>query len=280
MKTGMLVQAQLISYWGAIITYVITFVMLVAGYVFKKDYLLTKTSLGIYLGLTLHSAGLGFRWAMTGHGPYVDFVEVIPADAWIAMAVLIVLQWKKPGLRVLGMFILPLVFLMLGFSVLLEQSTESMPLTYNTLWLYIHVLFAKLAYGSCLVAAASGGLYLWKSSHRQEGNGLLGKIPSLDSLDELGYRFVAFAFIMLGIMILTGAIWAHQSWGRYWGWDPIETWALISWSVYGLILHLRFTLKWKGKWAAWLAIGGFFLVLFSYWATPFIYRTIHEHIVY
>jgi len=276
----MLIQLQLTAYWGAIIIYVVTFIMLVAGYVFQKEHVLAKTSLGTGLGLAFHTAGLGFRWAMVGHGPYVDFVEVVPADAWIAVVVLIALQWKKPGLQILGMFILPMVFMMLGFTVLLEQSIESMPLTYSTFWLYIHVLFAKLAYGSCLVGAASGGLYLWKSSRGQEIKGLLGKIPSPEFLDELGYRFVAFAFIMLGVMILTGAIWAHQSWGRYWGWDPIETWALISWFVYGLILHLRFTLSWKGKRAAWLAIGGFFLVLFSYWATPFIYQTIHEHIVY
>jgi len=109
---------------------------------------------------------------------------------------------------------------------------------------------------------------------------MLGKLPATEKLDILIYRFSAFAFVMLGIMIASGAVWAYKAWGRYWGWDPIETWALISWLVYGLYLHLRITLGWKGRRAAWLALFAVVLVIFSFFGIPLVYPSVHEHLKY
>jgi ABC-type transport system involved in cytochrome c biogenesis permease subunit len=116
-------------------------------------------------------------------------------------------------------------------------------------WLAVHVTFAWLAFGSYLVASALALQYLWVTRRA-------AAVPVPDRravLDELAARLIAFGFVADSVMIASGAIWAHGLWGRYWGWDPIETWSLVSWLIYGVNLHLRFTLGWSGRRAAAVA---------------------------
>ena len=90
------------------------------------------------------------------------------------------------------------------------------------------------------------------------------KLPDAGKLDAIIYRLIAVGFPLLWIGIVTGAVWAHQSWGRYWGWDPKETWALITLFVYATYLHTRIALGWTAKTGAFIAVGGFAVVLFCY----------------
>jgi ABC-type transport system involved in cytochrome c biogenesis permease subunit len=106
---------------------------------------------------------------------------------------------------------------------------------------------------------------------------ILAVVPSLDALDHLTYRAVAVAFPLLTLMIVTGAIWANQSWGRYWAWDPKETWALITWLIYALFLHTRLTHGWRGRRAALFAVIGFIAVMFTYLGVSFILPGLHSY---
>ena len=88
--------------------------------------------------------------------------------------------------------------------------------------------------------------------------------PEASVLDELTHQLVMFGFLFLSVGIITGAVWANSAWGRYWGWDPKETWSLITWFVYATLLHARLMRGWYGKRIAYLSILGFMAVLFTY----------------
>lgn len=260
-------KVEVIFYWLAVLLYAGSLFMSAVKIIWKKE----QGRLDLYLataGFLAHTAALLYRWYRVGHGPYVDFAEVVPADAWAGMAGFLWFCYYKPRFRTLLLFVAPATMLALGAAVLNSDQMESIPLTYRSFWLYLHVLFAKLAYGSALLAAGTGAYYLL---HKRKGN-------NVAEVDDLTYRFLALAFLMLAIMMITGALWANQSWGRYWAWDPVETWAMISWLIYGLVLHLRFTYGWRGEKAAWLAIGAFVLIIFAYFGVPYIYQSIHEHL--
>jgi len=138
------------------------------------------------------------------------------------------------------------------------------------------VMFAKLTYTAFIASFAIAVAYLVRD---RGGSGplhdVLDKLPSQDVLDDLSYRFIGAGFIFLGIMIVAGAIWANEAWGRYWGWDPIETWSLISWVVYAVYLHVRLTLGWRGRRAAWFAAAALPIVLFTLIGVPVAYQSIH-----
>jgi ABC-type transport system involved in cytochrome c biogenesis permease subunit len=108
------------------------------------------------------------------------------------------------------------------------------------------------------------------AERRGRSEGISKKIPDLDIVDNLIFRFIIFGFIADTVMIATGSIWAHGLWGRYWGWDPIETWSLVSWLIYGAAVHLRLTMGWKNRRMAWLAIGAIVSVIISFFGIGFI----------
>jgi len=151
----------------------------------------------------------------------------------------------------------------------LQGQKELLPLEppYRSNWLYVHVLFAWLAFGSYMVAAGVGAVTILR---QRLLNMFSFNLPVEKLLDELSFRLILFGFLAESIMIGSGAIWAHGLWGRYWGWDPVETWSLISWLTYGLNLHLRLTYGWRGKRAAWLAIFSLFGVIALFFGIGYI----------
>jgi ABC-type transport system involved in cytochrome c biogenesis permease subunit len=102
-----------------------------------------------------------------------------------------------------------------------------------------------------------------------------GKLPSQQVVEEYVSRFVLAGFLLWGIMIVTGAMWANESWGRYWSWDPIETWSLVVWLIYAVYLHLRYMRKWRGERLAWFAIVAMPIALFCLVGIPTVFKTIH-----
>jgi cytochrome c-type biogenesis protein CcsB len=117
------------------------------------------------------------------------------------------------------------------------------------------------------VAFAVGIMYLLKGKGRDAGAGegtFLGLIPASDVLEELLHQGVVLGFVLLSLGIMTGSVWAHYAWGSYWSWDPKETWSLITWIVYAVMLHARSVRGWRGRRMAWMALLGFASVLFTY----------------
>jgi len=138
-------------------------------------------------------------------------------------------------------------------------------------WLAIHVAAMTLSTGIFFVAAVLGVVYLFAERYgrlvaagrESADHGVFRRLPGPEALDRLCYRTVVFGFPIWTFGIICGAIWADQAWGRYWGWDPVETWAFITWVVYACFLHARATAGWRGKRAAWIQIIGFACLLFN-----------------
>ena len=174
---------------------------------------------------------------------------------------------KRFQIRWLGLFVAGAALLTLGTAVTLLY-VESAPLVpaLKSPWLVIHVSAAIISGGIFLLANSVAAVYLILEKIEQKGSrgSWSSRLPSLDSLDQLTYRLIALVFPLWTFSIIAGAIWAEAAWGRYWGWDPKETWSFITWVAYAAYLHARVTAGWKGKKAAWLCLIAGSTFLFNY----------------
>jgi cytochrome c-type biogenesis protein CcsB len=160
-----------------------------------------------------------------------------------------------------------LILLILGSAItLLYRPSAPLVPALQSSWLVIHVSSAILSGGIFLLSNTVAGAYLWldRIERKGERSEFAKKFPSLESLDQLSYRLVAFVFPLWTFAVISGAIWAEAAWGRYWGWDPKETWAFITWILYASYLHARVTAGWKGRKAAWLCLIAGSSYLFNY----------------
>ena len=174
---------------------------------------------------------------------------------------------RKYDLRWLGLLVSIAVLLTLGtaVAVLYRPSAPLVPALKST-WLVIHVCAAIISGGVFLLANVIAGAYLYLDSMERKGPRTVWaqRLPSLEVLDQLSYRLVAFVFPLWTFAVIAGAIWAESAWGRYWGWDPKETWAFITWVAYAAYLHARVTIGWRGRRAAWLCLFAGSTFLFNY----------------
>jgi cytochrome c-type biogenesis protein CcsB len=274
------VETQLILYWIAVGFCFLGTVSFLLSISFRKAGMLKYGILCSWLAVLPMIAALGFRWLETGHVPSIGAYEVFTIYAGGVLLFYLVARSWKPGIDIAGVIVLPVVMLMTGIGIMSSTELTVLPNSYFTYWLWIHMIFATLALSGVLISAGLGVIYLVKNWQEEHGrvNPILAKMPSLTKLDYLSYRFTIFAFGMMGIMIASGSIWGYKSWGRYWGWDPIETWSLICWLAYGIYLHLR-RIGLKGKKAAWLNFAVIALAIFSFFGAPYLYPTIHDRFV-
>ena len=268
--------SEIVLMWAAVTLYVGGAVLYAVGTVFRKD-LLLRWALWISLGgLLPHTMAIAIRWARTAHGPYLGFYEVVSSYAWASVVVLAILTWRWRKMRYLGVIVMPIAFVMLAAAMFTPSADLEVTGNLASWWLVIHVVFAMLSYSAFVGAFAISAAYLYRGRAGSSlAHDVLERLPRQEVLDELSFRLVAVGFVFLGIMIATGAIWANEAWCRYWGWEPIETWSLISWVIYALYLHLRLTMGWKGRKAAWLAAAALPVILFALLGVPLVYSSIH-----
>lgn len=218
------------------------------------------------LAFILLFVGVIARGLANGHVPWGNMYEFSITGA-LAFVGAYLVALRKYDLRWLGLFVSLGALLTLGTAVTLlyRDSTPLVP-ALNSAWLIIHVITAIISGGVFLFSNIVAGAFLYLDS-RERGSGRPGwadRLPSLDFLDQLSYRLVAFVFPLWTFSVIAGAIWAESAWGRYWGWDPKETWAFITWVAYAAYLHARVTAGWKGRRAAWLCLFAGSTFLFNY----------------
>jgi cytochrome c-type biogenesis protein CcsB len=174
---------------------------------------------------------------------------------------------KKYKIRYLGLPVAFTVLLTLGTAItLLYRPSAPLVPALKSPWLVIHVSTAIISGGVFLLANCVAATYLILDRYEQKGArpSWALKLPTLEVLDNLSYRLVALVFPLWSFSVIAGAIWAEAAWGRYWGWDPKETWAFITWVAYAAYLHARVTVGWRGRRAAWLCIFAGSTFLFNY----------------
>jgi len=218
------------------------------------------------LAFILLFVGVIARGLSNGHVPWGNMYEFSITGA-LAFTGAYLAALRKYDLRWLGLFISLAALLTLGTAITLlyRDSAPLVPALKST-WLIIHVVAAIISGGVFLLSNVIAGAYLYLDA-RERGVGRPAwatRLPSLEVLDQLSYRLVAFVFPLWTFSVIAGAIWAESAWGRYWGWDPKETWAFITWVAYAAYLHARVTVGWKGRRAAWLCLFAGSTFLFNY----------------
>jgi len=258
-------------FWSCLVLYALAVAAQIYAAVFEKPVWARRALPVVAAGLVLHTILVGWRWALTGHVPTIGDFENALMGGWFIVVMVLWAAWKQ-RYPLLAAGTLPFALIIMGGGAFSGTEPRPMVAALQSFWLYIHIFFAWLAYGAYTVACGTGIVYLLKT--RQ------GRSPAAEDLarlEELMVRSTVFGFITDAIMIAAGSIWAKNLWGAYWSWDPVETWSLLSWLIYGLALHLRFTLRWGGRRLAWLLVWAIIGVLVSFWGVNVVMQG-SEHI--
>jgi cytochrome c-type biogenesis protein CcsB len=258
--------------WAVVIVYVLATIANVAGVLFNSVRL-ERISYGVAcVGLALHSLVIAYWWSVVGHGPYMAPNEVLSSDAWVLMVCFLIFLKAYPRIKPASIVAFPSAFLLLALSMFYNPGIRTLPATFRSVWLIIHIGLYKISLATLVIGCALAIFYLLKE---RSDSGWRMRLPALETLDIYSYRFAGFGFIFWTIGMLAGSIWAYQSWGRFWGWDPTETWSLITCLIFGVYLHLRRFFNWRGSRAAWFFIACFIISLVSLFVMATLSSSIH-----
>ena len=232
------------------------------------------------LAVALHAAAVLARGLEAGRAPWGNMYEYATGVALVAVVGWLVMTRRQP-VRYLGTWIVGAVLLTLGLSVtvLYAPADELVP-ALNSYWLVIHVAAAIMAGGVFTLGAAASLLYLVRTRADRGGRadrGLAAGLPSATALDRVTYSATLFAFPVWTFAVIAGAIWAEDAWGRYWGWDPKETWAFITWVLYAAYLHAGATAGWRGRRAQLLALAGYASFVFNFFGVNIWITGLHSY---
>jgi cytochrome c-type biogenesis protein CcsB len=218
------------------------------------------------LGAVAHAAVLVTRGMAADRLPWGNMYEFSTATVLVAVVAYLVFALRSPGLRHIGVFVLgPVVLSLVLIGLFLYAEAGPLVAALRSSWLAIHVSAAILGFGIFFVSGIASILYLIRSRSEEIGNGgIVSRLPGSAALDRIAHRTVVFGFPIwtFGVLI-AGPIWAESAWGRFWGWDPKETWAFIAWVVYAAYLHARTTAGWRGRPAAWVNVVGLVVMVFN-----------------
>ncbi len=252
-------------------TYGLAALLYITSLVFKKP-LSGKIATWIsIIGVAGNTAGVIMRWLESyrlgiGHAPLSNLYESMIFFSWTIVVLYLGIESRYKN-RTIGAFATPLAFLSMAYASLSPNISDRIqPLipALKSNWLIAHVITCFLGYAAFAIAFGISLMYLIKQTNTTGKSSLLALFPGSGLLDELTHQMIMFGFLFLSIGIVTGAVWANSAWGRYWGWDPKETWSLITWFIYATLLHARLMRGWQGNRIAFLSILGFIAVIFTY----------------
>jgi ABC-type transport system involved in cytochrome c biogenesis permease subunit len=241
---------EVVLHWTGVALYIAALVIFANAVLFAHPSRIRAAMIVTAAGLVPHGAAIILRWIASGHGPYMLKYEVLSSNAWIAICAMVIFLFRRRAFAAVS------------------------PPTLRSIWLVFHISFAKLSAAAFLLSVATSALILLRARGRHPV--WTERLPGSDILDAYTIRFVGFGFIFWTVTVAAGAIWANQSWGRYWGWDPIETWSLITWLVYGSLLHVRRFFRTGVVSTAWLTIGSFAIFILTLLILPFLIPSLHS----
>lgn len=267
-------KPDLMLFWTAVGLYGISTFSYIFGLIARQEKLFTIGLFSALAGFVPHVAVIALRWSETGISPFISISESITLGVFMTMLLFLIFQFSTKKVRPLGVLVMPVAFVLMGWAgTLMKEVAKSLAPALQSGWIWVHIVGASAGFAAVLIAAGLGLLYLLKEN---KTGGVYDRLPDLNVIDNLAYRFVAGGFILYGLMMVSGCFWANQVKGTYWNWDPVEVWSLISWLTYGIYLHLRVTFGWRGKKLAWYALIALFAMIISYWGIPFSVETFHS----
>jgi cytochrome c-type biogenesis protein CcsB len=231
------------------------------------------------LGALLHSVSLVLRAVAVQRAPWGNMYEFASTICLAAVLGWLVVLRRHDVARLGAFVLLPVVLLLFTAGTLLYTKAAPLQPALRSYWITIHVSAAAIASGLLLVAGAASIGFLIKTTRRQPDRvtaAIADRLPAVDVLDRLAYRVTVAAFPVWTFAVITGAIWAETAWGRYWGWDPKETVALVAWVVYAAYLHARATAGWR-RGAAAVNVAGFVVMIFNLFFVNLVISGLHSY---
>jgi ABC-type transport system involved in cytochrome c biogenesis permease subunit len=267
---GAYLAATLVSMWGVTPRY--------AGVPVVKTKTHEQFVLALLiLGVVLLSAAIAARWVRIGHGPWISLFELLMSQLWSLGLVFTFLYWRLPGLRPTAVIVLPVMWILGSWVLTLEPSASHFPPTYYNVWKWAHVGLGKIFLGLLLAGVGLGGVMIMRQTRL--GERWFRNMPSDAIVDRLAWRFMMLALVFDSLMLIAGAVWAQDAWGRYWAWDALETSAFLTWLFLAVGLHVRLSYK-IPHWASGLIIIGIFCMAFAtYFGMPYISPAAHKGMV-
>ncbi len=256
---------------SALIAYMLAFALNLFRIVSRSETCSKWGSILVLIGWLLHTAGIIARWHSTyeagfNYFPVTDRYESLVFFSWcVALAWIVIRRWMPgPGFGAGMQFCAALLLASGGLADAGSGEVGPLMPALRSNWLIFHVVTCFLAYAAFAASAFIAVHFIHRTSR--------STLPENDVVrtDSLMYRIVSVGFFLLTLGILSGSAWAQQSWGRYWGWDPKETWSLITWILYALFLHARVVRGWSGRRLAFIVILGFLAVLFTYFGVNYL----------
>lgn len=262
---------EAIFVWIAIILYCILSALYIYSIIFKNEKILDRLVYFTGGAFLLHTVAIIARYLAIGNLPVAGDYETSLGGSWIIVLFTLYLAFRYKRLKALGIATIPFSLLMLGFGVMRNPVLTPMSASVRSFWLYIHVFFAQIAFGAFTIAFGLAIMYIMKE--RNPAGSFYGRFPDIRKLDDMMFRFLVFGFITDAIMIGSGSIWAKNLWGNYWSWDPVEVWSLVTFLIYGLAIHLRVTMGWKGKKFAWILVFSLLGMIITFFGINFFVKT-------
>jgi cytochrome c-type biogenesis protein CcsB len=247
-----------------------------SAWTFNKQKINRLATWVVAVGIAGNTAGFVLRWIESyqlgiGRIPLSNLYESLVFFALMIALIYLVVEFKYDQ-KIIGAFAMPLATFAMAYASLSPNvSSRIQPLlpALKSNWLTVHVVTCFIGYAAFALAFGLSLMYFIK----KDGDGLnsiASRIPSKRIIDDLTHQMVLFGFLFLSAGIISGAVWANSAWGRYWGWDPKETWSLITWFVYAILLHARFMRGWRGNRIAAFSMLGFAAVLFTYFGVNYL----------
>lgn len=270
--TNPLLAASLCLY---LISTLIYLLFLITG----KNRLGRPAHLSLMGGFLLHFVSLGLHYIQAGYTPVTNLHEALSFLSLCIAGFFLYLR-RSYRIEILGCIIAPLLSLMLIWALAFPGVIRPLPPVLRSYWLPIHTIFSFAGNAILFIGFFVSIMYLVveRNIKRKNLSSLSERVPSLETLDSMNYTCMSYGFPLLTVGIISGSIWAGYAWGSHWNWDPKETWSLITWIVYAILLHNRLTIGWRGRKTAYMMIIGFLSMLFTFLGVSLFTGGLHSYI--
>lgn len=258
-----------VLFFVAFALYGVAVVLEFSGTAFKREKLLKAAWFVFLAAVALHTAFLVTRGVIAKRLPLSNQFEFANAFAWGVALMLVVM---RPRLKTdwLSVVAMPATLLVMTYAALQPMEIRDLMPALRSAWFGVHIGSAVLSYAAFVIAGCIGLRYLLAQKKGADSR-------ALEQMDYISYRMVAFGFLFLTVVILSGAIWAEQAWSAFWTWDPKEVWALITWIIYAVYLHLRLRMKRKGAVMAWFLVIAVPIVFFTFAGVNTLMKGMHTY---
>ena len=222
--------------------------------------------------LALHTVAIALRWLRLDHGPYVNLFEILSSNVWSLHLIALLASLGVRRLRGALVMTLPVLGVLVLWMMATPARDTAVPMTYQTIWLPVHMVLGKLflglvvlALGLCLVVVARRA-FGWRLAHA----------PDCAEAEGLAHRVMLAAVVFQTLMLVAGAAWARDAWGRYWAWDPLESWAFLTWLAVLAYLHWLPRNQGATVLNAALVIGIYVIAFATFFGVPFVSLAPHK----